>query len=73
MSVKKEIYFLDIENATKNEPTKFFEKKAKQLLIAAGGYQPKPLYKIMIGKIYSETYDGLIFVKAISIPNYKLD
>lgn len=73
MTVNKGIYFLDLDNAMKNEPTKFFEKKNNQLLIAAGGYQPKPLYKIMCGKIYSETYDGLIFVKTISIPNYQLD
>lgn len=73
MSVGKEIYFLDLENAIKNEPTKFFEKKSKHLLISGGGYQPKPMYKIMISKIYTETYDGLIFVKRISIPNSKLD
>jgi erythromycin esterase len=27
----------------------------------------------MISKIYTETYDGLIFVKEISIPDYKLE
>lgn len=73
MSVDKNIYFIDLENAIQNEPSDFFEKEAKQLLIAAGGYQPNPLHKILVRKIYSETYDGLLFVKSISIPNYKLD
>lgn len=73
MTIDKDICFLDMENAIKNEPTNFFEKKAKQILIGGGGYQPKPLHKILSGKIYSETYDGLIFVKTISIPDYKLD
>lgn len=72
-SVDKDIYFVDMENANKNEPTKFFEKKLNHLLIAAGGYQPKPMHKIIVGRIYAETYDGLIFVKNISIPDYKLN
>lgn len=72
MSVNKDIYFIDLLHAIENEPTKFFNKKNKHLLIGAGGYQPKPLYKIMISKTYAETYDGLIFVKRISIPNYNL-
>lgn len=72
ISVEKENYFVDIENAVKNEPTKFFEKKLRSLLIAGGGYQPKPLHKIMVSKVYAETYDGLIFVKTISNPDYKL-
>lgn len=69
MSVDKDIYFVDLENALKNEPTKFFSKKSNHLLIGGGGYQPKPLHKIMVSKIYNETYDALIFVKRISIPN----
>lgn len=73
MNIEKDIYFVDLEKAFKNESTKFFSKKLKHLLIGGGGYQPKPLYKIMISKIYNETYDGLIFVKKISIPNYTLD
>ena len=67
MAADKDIYFLDLEQAPK-----FFSKKSKQLLIAAGGYKPKPLHKIMMDKIYTETYDGLIFVKKISVPDYKL-
>jgi erythromycin esterase len=30
---------------------KFFSKKSKHLVIGGGGYQPKPLYKIMSSKI----------------------
>jgi erythromycin esterase len=58
MNVEKDIYFVDLENAF-NEPTKSFSKKIKTFS-NGGGYQPKPLYKIMSSKIYNETYDGLI-------------
>lgn len=68
MQVNKDIYFFELAGSPS-----FFGEKSKHLLIAAGGYQPKPLHKIMIPKVYTETYDGLIFVKKISVPNYKLD
>ena len=71
--VKKDIYFIDLQKANENEATKFFNTKQKQLLIAAGGYKPKSIHKIMMNKIYSETYDGLIFVKNISTANYNLN
>ncbi len=67
-SVDKDIYFVDL-----NTPIPFFNKKSKHLLIAGGGYQPKPLHKILVSKIYAETYDGLIFVKKISVPDYNLN
>ncbi|MBU3823165.1 erythromycin esterase family protein [Flavobacteriaceae bacterium XHP0103] len=70
MNIDKDIYFVDLDNAIKNEPTKFFSKKSKHLLISGGGYQPEPLHRIMVSKIYAETYDGLIFVKKISLPDY---
>jgi erythromycin esterase len=73
MNSKKNIYFIDLQRAVESDSSNFFSKKNKHLLIAAGGYQPKPLHKIMISKIYTETYDGLIFVKEISIPDYKLE
>ena len=68
MSINKDIYFIEF-----NETSKFFNKKSKHLLIGGGGYQPKPLYKILVNKIYAEAYDGLIFVKKISVPNYNLN
>ncbi len=73
MSVNKDIYFIDLQKAIESDSSNFFSKKNKHLLIAGGGYQPKPLHKIMISKIYTETYDGLIFVKEISKPEYNLD
>lgn len=73
ISINKDIYFIDLQNAIENDSSNFFSKKNKHLLIGGGGYQPKPLHKIMISKIYTDTYDGLIFVKKISIPDYNLD
>ncbi|WP_034889527.1 erythromycin esterase family protein [Gillisia sp. Hel_I_29] len=68
MSVDKEIYFIQFD---KN--LKFFNEKSKHLLIAGGGYQPKPLHRILINKVYADTYDALIFVKKISVPDYNLN
>jgi len=68
MSVNKNIYFIEFKSTSK-----FFNKKSKHLLIAGGGYQPKTLHKILVNKIYAETYDGLIFVKEISVPEYNLN
>jgi erythromycin esterase len=73
MLINKDVYFVDLQQAIESDSSKFFSKKNKHLLIGGGGYQPKPLHKIMISKIYTETYDGLIFVKEISIPDYKLE
>lgn len=71
-AVNKDIYFIDLDNVIEKEPVEFFSKRNKYLLIGGGGYQPKPLHKIKISKIFSESYDGLIFVKKISIPDYDL-
>lgn len=73
MSINKDIYFIDLQKAIENGSSNFFSKKNKHLLIGGGGYKPKPLHKIMISKIYTETYDGLIFVKKISKPEYNLE
>ncbi|WOD42542.1 erythromycin esterase family protein [Hwangdonia lutea] len=73
MAVDKDIFFIDFQKAVESGSSNFFNKKNKHLLIGGGGYQPKPLHKIMVSKIYTKTYDGLIFVKKISVPNYKLD
>jgi len=73
MLINKDVYFVDLQQAIENDSSNFFSKKNKHLLIGGGGYQPKPLHKIMISKIYTETYDGLIFVKEITIPDYKLE
>jgi len=60
------IYFIDMENALNSDSTNFFAIKKKHLLVGGGGYQPKPLHRILVSKIYTETYDGLIFVRNIS-------
>ena len=57
-------------DASKNIPADFFNKKSKQLILGASGFNPKKVD--LIPKKFSEMYDGLIFVKNISIPNYKL-
>lgn len=70
IAANKDIYFIDLQEAIESDSSNFFSEKNKHLLIAGDGYKPKPLYKIMIKKIFTETYDGLIFVKNISISNY---
>lgn len=70
--VNKDIYFIDLDKVIEKEPIEFFSKRNKYLLIAGGGYQPQPLHKIKISKVFSESYDGLIFVKNISVPDYEL-
>lgn len=69
MTTNKDIYFIDLQTAIESDSSNFFSKKNNHLLIAAGGYKPKPIHKILISKIFTETYDGLIFVKKISEPN----
>ena len=72
-SVDKDIYFIDLQKAIESDSSNFFNKKNRHLLIGGGGYKPKPLYRIMCSKIYTKTYDGLIFVKKISPPDYNLN
>lgn len=45
-------------------------KKNKQLILGGPGYNPEQ--NNLYTKLFSEMYDGLIFVKSISVPNYKL-
>ena len=63
-----DIYFIEL-SSTSN----FFAKKSRHLLIGAGGYQPDPLHKILMDKVYSDSYDALIFVKTISPADYNLN
>lgn len=62
----KDIYFIDLKDAEISEPNRFFSSINQTLSIGAGGFQPKPLYKIKMLKIYTDDYDALIFVKEIS-------
>jgi erythromycin esterase len=68
MAVDKDIYFIQFNNNLE-----FFNEKSKHLLIGGGGYKPKPLHRILINKAYADTYDALIFVKKISVPDYNLN
>lgn len=67
---KDEIYFIDMSIALDGNSSNFFKKKSKQIDVGGGGFKPKKnnLYK----KKFSEMYDGLIFVKNISLPTYNL-
>lgn len=60
-----EIYFIDMNKALNGSSANFFKKKAKQFLAGGGGINLKNnhLYKVK----FSEMYDGLIFVKNISL------
>ena len=68
MSVDKDIYFTQLD-----KDLEFFNQESKHLLIGGGGYQPKPLHRILINKVYSETYDALIFVKKISVSDQNIN
>lgn len=68
MSIDNDIYFIQFD-----KDLEFFNKKSKHLLIGGGGYKPKPLHRILINKVYAETYDALIFVKKISVPDYNFN
>ncbi|MGO3183871.1 MAG: erythromycin esterase family protein [Aequorivita sp.] len=67
---KENIYFIDILKASKTIPNNFFNKKNKQLFLGGPGYNPEQYQ--LFNKKFSEMYDGFIFVKSITIPNYKL-
>jgi len=71
MKANENIYFVDMENALRGSAKQFFEDEKKQLLTPSNGYDPK--HKSIIKKKYSKMFDGLIFVKNISLPNYDLD
>lgn len=70
IDVKDDIFFIDMIKAINNNPTDFFKSKNKQLILGASGYNPKQ--NNLFTKKISEMYDGLIFIKNITVPNYKL-
>ena len=68
----KDIYFIDMNKALKNSHMlDFFDNRKRQLFLAAPGYNPKD--KQFISKRYSESFDGLIYIKSISSANYDLN
>jgi erythromycin esterase len=58
-------------NVTKNNPNNFFNKKKKQLFLGGPGYNPEQYQ--LFNKKFSEMFDGLIFIKNITVPNYNLN
>jgi erythromycin esterase len=67
---KDEIYFIDMYGALNGYSTDFFKKKTKQIVSGASGFNPQTNH--LYTQKFSEMYDGLIFVRSISVPNYKL-
>lgn len=70
IEAKEDIYFIDILTALNNDSINFFDKKNKQIMLGGPGYDPQKvtLYK----KKFSEMYDGIIFIKSITVPDYNL-
>lgn len=70
IDAKEEIYFIDMSKALDSNSSNFFKKKTKQIVAGGGGFNPKNnnLYQ----KKFSEMYDGLIFVKNITLPTNNL-
>ncbi|MFD0992557.1 erythromycin esterase family protein [Tenacibaculum geojense] len=65
-----DVYFIDLNKALNSNIKSFFCKKNKQLIAGGSGYQSKK--NNLVSKKYSEMYDGLIFVKKLSISNSNL-
>lgn len=66
IEAKDEIYFIDMSKALDGSSSNFFKKKTKQLVIGGGGFNP--INNHLYQKKFSEMYDGLIFVKNITLP-----
>ncbi len=67
---KDEIYFIDMSIALHSNSSYFFKKKRKQIVAGGNGFNPKK--NNLYNKKFSEMYDGLIFVKNISLPTNNL-
>ena len=67
---KDEIYFIDMSKALDGNSSNFFKKKSKQIVAGGDGFNPKK--DNLYNKKFSEMYDGLIFIKNISLPTNNL-
>lgn len=65
-----EVYFIDMSKALEGNSSDFFKKTSKQIVAGGGGLNPKSNF--FYQKKLSEMYDGLIFVKKITLPTNKL-
>ena len=70
IEAKNDIYFINMSTALNSDYSFFFKKKQHQMVLASSGYklEQNNLYK----KKLSEMFDGLIFVKRITVPDYKI-
>lgn len=66
IEAKDEIYFIDMSKALDGNSSNFFKEKNKQLVAGGGGFNFKNNH--FYQKKFSEMYDGLIFVKNITLP-----
>ncbi|MDP5076873.1 MAG: erythromycin esterase family protein [Nonlabens sp.] len=64
------IYFIDMATALDGNSSTFLSKKMNQLVAGGSGYNPygDHLYKKQLSKMF----DGLIFVKQVTLPNYNV-
>lgn len=70
IEAKDEIYFIDMSKALDGNSSDFFKKKSKQIVAGGGGFNPKKNY--LYEKKFSEMFDGLIFIKNITLPTNNL-
>ena len=70
IKAKDEIYFIDITKALDGNSSNFFKEKTNQIVAGGGGFNPKNNH--LYQKKFSEMYDGLIFVKNITLPTNNL-
>lgn len=70
IEAKYEIYFIDLSQALNGNSANFFKEKTKQIVAGGGGFNPKNNH--LYQKKFSEMYDGLIFVKNITLPTSNL-
>lgn len=68
IEAQPDIYFMDMQKALAVDPSGFFNTKNRQLFLGGPGFNPK--YPYFLKRIYTESYDGLIFVKTISPATY---
>ncbi|WP_329806085.1 erythromycin esterase family protein [Flavobacterium facile] len=70
INAESDIYFVDMEFASENEKSNFFKIDKKHLTSGGAGFNIKKT--IFIKRNYIDSYDGLIFVKSITYPSYKI-
>ena len=64
------IYFIDMDKALNSDARNFFNKTTKQFLLGGPGYNPQRIN--LAKKKFSKMFDGLIFVRKISLPDCNL-